>query len=825
MNDIQGDKLKQFQKRRDEVLSFIRQEAKPLLQEITKQLHAKEDTYKLPEKELEQSRFTLALVGGFQSGKSTFFNYLCDGRELSPKGTGGGGIRTSGCCVAAHSLRDGEEEHAEITWRSAAQLVDSFGAVLRDCYDGQVITTELINLEDKNSRAELEKKAWEMLRSPNTSGDDKELLRFAMVVAHFYPEYQQHCKKMRSTCSLAEAAKISSYPQDWEVLWQNVDKANGRMDGIFTKDMVAFAFCGVVDMYLDSGNLSALGCSIVDCPGFFASKWDTDIAIKCIEQANAILYMIKGDKSLTQQDLDALYKCIDLGGRDKLIFGANLYTSRKNWRHIMEMNLKPRLEDKAGLNITNPVVHEFHSALALRSRELFMLELGQLCPTSRESIEHDMDREEEEWPKPYDDETVKEFIRIQLEDFAKKLVGLFEARNLKDDFFTPVNLENESGAGKFVQAANNMVVKKRAVSILVNEGAAKVRRSLEKACKNMQNQIELLSQDVEEARRDLAQQQNDIDEFEESRKLACDAVNTKLSAVKRALIKRYKGVFNEKFKEHEAAFVTSISKHLPGVWDQLGDAWDSITSFFTSDKDKALKERIAQVLGPDKGTEKYRAMQYQKALGDQCLTVMRNTIDELKKDFAALQDVKDLRDTFEGQRKKLMKEVNGLKALPNMDDVAPIFPPDFKANIDNVVLPSVGDLMEKVELSVWQTFICSCGANKEDRVREKLKENIQPIIIEPLWKLLAASLDRKAGKNSEDGPIRALSDICQKFEEAFSAPAKAFAEEKARLEDILNNAENEAQKVDELRKLSDKAAELAEDCKILEQSIRDDFAN
>ena len=813
--------MKQFQKRRDEVLNFIRQKAKPLLQEITKLLHAKEDTYKLPEKELEQSRFTLALVGAFQSGKSTFFNYLCDGRELSPVGPGGGGIRTSGCRVAAHSLRDGEKEHAEVTWRSAAQLVDSFGAVLRDCYDGQVITTELINLDDKKSRAELEKKAWDALGSSDINGDNKELLRFAMVVAHFYPEYQQHCREMRSACSLAKAVKLSSYPQDWDDLWRKVREANGRMNGIITKDMVAFAFCGGVDMYLDSGNLSALGCSIVDCPGLFASKWDTRIATECIENSNAILYMFRGDKSMTQQDLEALHNCINLGGRDKLIFGANLHTDRKNWNRIVEKSIKPKLKEP-GLDFVNPVVHEFHSALALRSRELFMLEMGQLCPTSRAAIEYDMELADR--PKPYNDEAVKKFIHRRLKSFAKKLVGEDDADDLEDDFFTPVNLENESGAQQFLQAANNMVVKKRAVSILVNEGAVHVRRSLEKADKNMQNQIELLSQGVEAARRDLEQQQNDIDDFEESRRLACDAVKTKLSAVKSALIKRYNGVFNEKFKEHEKAFVSSISQHLPGIWTQIGDIWDSLASSITSDKDKALKERIEQVLGHAKGTKKYRAMQYQKALGDQCLLVMRKTIDELRKDFATLMEVKELRDTYEGQRKKLMKEVNGLKTLPSMDDVAPIFPADFEANINSLVLPNVGNLMEKVELTFWQSLIC-VFKGKEGHMRDRFSEKIQPNIIKPLWKLLEDSLNRKAGKNSEAGPIRALEDICEKFKEAFQAPATAFAEEKARLEDILNNAENEAQKVNELRKLSAKATELAEDCKILEQSIRDDFAN
>lgn len=814
--------MKQFQKRRDEVLNFIRQEAKPLLQEITKQLHAKDDTYKLPEKELEQSRFTLALVGAFQSGKSTFFNYLCDGRELSPVGPGGGGIRTSGCRVAAHSLRDGEKEHAEVTWRSAAQLVDSFGAVLRDCYDGQVITTELINLEDKKSRAELEKKAWDALGSSDINGDNKELLRFAMVVAHFYPEYQQHCREMRSACSLAKAVKLSSYPQDWDDLWRKVREANGRMNGIITKDMVAFAFCGGVDMYLDSGNLSALGCSIVDCPGLFASKWDTRIATECIENSNAILYMFRGDKSMTQQDLEALHNCINLGGRDKLIFGANLHTDRKNWNRIVEKSIKPKLKEP-GLDFVNPVVHEFHSALALRSRELFLLELGQLCPTSRAAIEYDMELADR--PKPYNDEAVKKFIHRRLKSFAKKLVGEDDAEDLDDDFFEPVNLENESGAQAFLQAANNMVVKKRAVSILVNEGAVHVRRSLEKACKNMENQIELLSQDVEAARRDLEQQQNDIDDFEESRRLAWDAVNTKMKEVKRELLKHYKDVFEKKFKEHEKAFASSIVQHLPGIWDNIREWWrDNIISRFISEKDKALKERQTKVLGPDKGTKKYRAIQYQKALGDQCLDVMKNTIEELTKDFAALPHVTALRTTFEGQRRKLMKEVSGLKAL-SMDDVAPIFPPDFKDNIKNIVVPTVEAVMEKVELSLWQSLIC-VYASKEDHLRKQFNGIIQSKIVGPLWEMLAASLTREAGsKNSKAGPIRALEDICRKFEEAFKAPAKAFAEEKARLEVILNNAENEAQKVDELRKLSDKATELAEDCKVLEQSIRDDFAN
>ena len=46
------------------------------------------------QRKCQEDQFEIALVGEFQGGKSTTFNALCDGREISPRGLGGGGLKT-----------------------------------------------------------------------------------------------------------------------------------------------------------------------------------------------------------------------------------------------------------------------------------------------------------------------------------------------------------------------------------------------------------------------------------------------------------------------------------------------------------------------------------------------------------------------------------------------------------------------------------------------------------------------------------------------------------------------------------------------------------
>ena len=65
----------------------------------------------------------IAFLADFQCGKSTFFNLLCGGLEVSPRGNG---VRTSSTIVEASDAPP-EEAGAEIVWKpdvDLAQIVD-----------------------------------------------------------------------------------------------------------------------------------------------------------------------------------------------------------------------------------------------------------------------------------------------------------------------------------------------------------------------------------------------------------------------------------------------------------------------------------------------------------------------------------------------------------------------------------------------------------------------------------------------------------------------------------------------------------------------------
>lgn len=52
--------------------------------------------------------FSIALIAAFQSGKSTTLNAFADGREIAPRGLGGGGVKTSACLVKVQNPDEGE---------------------------------------------------------------------------------------------------------------------------------------------------------------------------------------------------------------------------------------------------------------------------------------------------------------------------------------------------------------------------------------------------------------------------------------------------------------------------------------------------------------------------------------------------------------------------------------------------------------------------------------------------------------------------------------------------------------------------------------------
>lgn len=78
-------------------------------------------------KKLQEDEFSISLIGEFQGGKSTTFDALCGGREISPRGNN---IKTSACKIKVTNISGNNEEHAKITWKTNAELVLTISKVL-----------------------------------------------------------------------------------------------------------------------------------------------------------------------------------------------------------------------------------------------------------------------------------------------------------------------------------------------------------------------------------------------------------------------------------------------------------------------------------------------------------------------------------------------------------------------------------------------------------------------------------------------------------------------------------------------------------------------
>lgn len=192
----------------------------------------------------------LLLIGEAQCGKSTTFNAICDGREISPRG---GGLKTTGCWISAHPIPADAEEYAELTWKTDDELMltmyDIVSDNLVDDRDGRSIfpyarPEKLPSLSDERVRA-LAKKAiraeWKKYRG-NIAGYDAyntgrlDRLQIATLILEYGTLMLGELRE-RTRIGIDDVQSFAVFPRDWAVKWQKSgEEAHWRL-----KD-VAFAF-------------------------------------------------------------------------------------------------------------------------------------------------------------------------------------------------------------------------------------------------------------------------------------------------------------------------------------------------------------------------------------------------------------------------------------------------------------------------------------------------------------------------------------------------------------------------------------------------------
>lgn len=363
LQDTTGmDRAQWYETRRNELLK--------LLERTTGLEIPKEYAKELADirKKCLENQFEIVLVAQFQGGKSTTFNTLCDGRDLSPRGLGGGGIKTSAAIISAQNISDGEtkngmDEWAEITFKSKYEIQYGMFDILHETlsedqnFKNSVTKTgmkeeeylckisspaeftKILDLDNPTHRKAVRdtlNKLWDQWNKDKSlftaEGDDLlDRLCIATLIERFYntPEHKKLTTK--TTTGIYDFQSLVAFPTDWAPRWCDGQKAS------FKLSEVAFIFIARTLLRIKSKNLSRVGCRISDCPGLFANAFDTNITTEAIMNSDAVWYLIGGEKQIGQQDLEALAYIKKIGMADKIVGSVNFRGRHNN----IEKNIFP----------------------------------------------------------------------------------------------------------------------------------------------------------------------------------------------------------------------------------------------------------------------------------------------------------------------------------------------------------------------------------------------------------------------------------------------------------------------------------------------------
>lgn len=256
---------------------------------------------------VETDQFCVTLIGEYQGGKSTTFDILCGGRDISPRGNN---MKTSACRIRATNIPDNIAEYAEVKWKSDYQLLQTMKDVLLyiepEDLGYEISETKPFSYEGyvqlgNPQHIELIQGAINEAKNNNPNEAMKDILVVAQFIVEFYSRTINLRKKINGY-TLSEVLPFMVFPKN---MHERIINGNNSLSD-FTETEALFAFVETVDCYIHSKELRKLGCSVIDCPGLFASDYDTSIAVLTIADSDAVLYLLSGEKMMSQGDTKAI---------------------------------------------------------------------------------------------------------------------------------------------------------------------------------------------------------------------------------------------------------------------------------------------------------------------------------------------------------------------------------------------------------------------------------------------------------------------------------------------------------------------------------------
>lgn len=443
------------------------------------------------EKKCRENAFEILLVGAYQGGKSTTFDALCDGRDLSPRGRG---IKTSAAVISAQNISDGESkegkrEWAEITFKDKREIVLGMVDVLNmaltlapDCLmpigvdpkemlSGEALAKK-IDLDDVTHRSLVGKalsavwEFWEKNRGKSRSSDSEidmfDILKIATLQIRYFGTPEYAAKTSRTVLDVSELNGLATFPKDWANRWKSGVDAN------FSFPEAQFVFVKSVLLRLHSRNLERIGCRLTDCPGLFASAYDTSVTRDAISRADAIWYLIDGEKEVSGSDLKKISTIIREGVTNERIIVTSNYQTDKEYKIDEVLS--------ASRSWLEPIcvrIFPYNARLA------FLAKLGERLLLGQKPLaEYEIENMRKEAKDKDGKETPKDLWRKMVRNIGSN-IGVEELQNVEGLTAETVDLvEREGLLAPIIENLESDIIRRKAESILVTHGASRAIKAL-----------------------------------------------------------------------------------------------------------------------------------------------------------------------------------------------------------------------------------------------------------------------------------------------------------------------------------------------------------
>ena len=444
----------------------------------------------------EEALYSISLVAAFQSGKSTTMNAMADGREICPRGNGGGGIRTSSCAVRVSCALDGVPG-ASVLWMSPEEQDTALRYALG-------LENSLLTLSDQENVAW----AWEAAReqaeqmSENPLSFDersRDQIKQALLILSFHDDVKAREYLGRSQFSEPEIRRFLSFSSDVIMCWNNVfqgaksaktpEAMRSLVKENFTVEQAMYVFINVVNYSTPSQYLRSLGVQVVDTPGLNMSDNDTRVALRAMQDSSAIFYFFTGSRQLDESDKQALRLISQSGMAGKVFFGINFRKPLASIRQI-EATILADL-DALGFRLPHQrTLLHYNAFLAQRAKQGRMILAGNLDEEGRAMILH----EAELAGVDTDDVATAWLETTESVMYAVRADGY---RDFRDKGLTEEAVDLVLAASHWeetMEAINNHVLHHRGIGLLVDGLSVPVRRVLGEVEGVLQNDEDLANQ-------------------------------------------------------------------------------------------------------------------------------------------------------------------------------------------------------------------------------------------------------------------------------------------------------------------------------------------